>query len=90
MQGVGEDNSKYADLSHFLLGICSTITREMILEVFVTEAGVEIPVEWGENVEIKTAEKPDNPTGCVGLKFDFSVGIAGGNCFGAGVSSWTN
>lgn len=78
MQGVGEDNSKYADLSHFLLGICSTITREMILEVFVTEAGVEIPVEWGENVEIKTAEKPDNPTGCVGLKFDFSVGKVDG------------
>ena len=34
--GVGQDLPQYADLSHFLLNICSTITREDISEITVS------------------------------------------------------
>lgn len=73
VEGVGEDTAKFADLSHFLLGICSNITREDIASVTVVIDGVPQDVVFGENVEIKTAEHPDNPTGCIGLKFDFPL-----------------
>lgn len=71
--GVGEDTSKYADLSHFLLGICKEITQEDIVEITVSINGDPQDVIWGKNVEIKTAENPDKPTGCSGLKFDFPL-----------------
>lgn len=71
--GVGEDTSQYVDLSHFLFGICNTITQEDIVMIRVTINGEPQEVIWGENIEIKTIEKPDNPTGCVGLKFDFPL-----------------
>lgn len=71
--GVGEDTSEYADLSHFLLGICSAITQNDIVDITVSINDVPQKVIWGENVEIKTAEKPDKPTGCIGLKFDFPL-----------------
>lgn len=71
--GVGEDTSEYADLSYFLLGICSTITQEDIVDITVSINDDPQTVVWGENVEIKTAEKPDQQTGCVGLKFDFPL-----------------
>ena len=70
---VGEDSSQYADLSHFLLGICDSIAQEDFIEITVFINGEPQKVVWGENVEIKTAEKPDNPTGCTGLKFDFPL-----------------
>lgn len=73
VEGVGQDTSRYADLSHFLLGICETITRADISEITVVVDGVPQIVVWGDNVEIKTEEKPDNPTGCAGLKFDFPL-----------------
>lgn len=73
IEGVGQDTSKYADLSHFLLGICKTITREDIADIEVVADGIPQTIIWGSNVEIKTEEKPDNPTGCAGLKFDFSL-----------------
>lgn len=73
VMGVGQDRPQFADLSHFLLGICKDITREDILDVTVVVDGEEKQVIWGENVEIKTEEKPDPPTGCVGLKFDFGL-----------------
>lgn len=73
VEGVGQDTSRFADLSHFLLGICDTITREDISEITVVVNGVPKNVVWGENVEIKTVEHPDNPTGCIGLKFDFPL-----------------
>lgn len=73
ISGVGQDTSSYADLSHFLLGICSDITQENIVEITVTIDGEPQEVIWGENVEIKTKENPDNPTGCTGLKFDFPL-----------------
>lgn len=71
--GVGQDTSQYADLSHFLLGICRAITQDDIVEIEVTINGEAQTIVWGDNVEIKTAENPDNPTGCVGLKFDFPL-----------------
>ncbi|MBS6194928.1 MAG: hypothetical protein KH828_05040 [Clostridiales bacterium] len=73
VEGVGEDRPQFADLSHFLLGICKDITREDILSVTVKIDGKEQEVVWGENVEIKTEEKPDPPTGCAGLKIDFGL-----------------
>ena len=71
--GVGQDAPQYADLSHFLLGICNEITEEDIIAVTVVIDGVPQEVVWGDNVEIKTEEKPDPPTGCVGIKIDFPL-----------------
>lgn len=71
--GVGQETPQYADLSHFLFGICSTITQNDIVEITVSINGDSQTVVWGDNVEIKTAENPDNPTGCIGLKFDFPL-----------------
>lgn len=73
IEGVGQDTSQFADLSHFLLGICSSITESDILSVSVVVDGRPQNVIWGDNVEIKTADHPDNPTGCIGLKFDFPL-----------------
>ena len=73
INSVGQDTSQYADLSHFLLGICSAITQNDIVEITVTIDDDPQTVVWGENIEIKTEENPDNPTGCVGLKFDFPL-----------------
>lgn len=78
VEGVGQDNAQFADLSHFLLGICSEITLADIAKVTVVVNGVEKEVKLGENVEIKTPEHPDNPTGCVGLKFDFPLNKVNG------------
>ncbi len=71
--GVGQNMPIYADLSHFLLGICDDISQEDIISVTVVIDGVSQEVKWGENIEIKTEEKPDPPTGCVGIKFDFPL-----------------
>lgn len=71
--GVGKETSQYADLSHFLLGICSTITQKDIVEITVSINDDPQTIVWGNNIEIKTAENPDNPTGCIGLKFDFPL-----------------
>ena len=76
--GVGQDTSRYTDLSHFLLGICSAITKSDILDITVFINGDPQTVKWGDNVEIKTAEHPDKPTGCIGLKFDFPLDKAEG------------
>lgn len=79
VDATGSDTSVFADLSHFLLGICSSITFDDIDEITVSVNGDPVTVVIGRNVEIKTAEKPDNPTGCTGLKFDFSLGKTVGN-----------
>lgn len=73
IRGVGQDSPKYADLSHFLLNICNEITQENIKEITVSINDDPQTIIWGTNVEIKTAEKPDTPTGCTGLKFDFPL-----------------
>lgn len=56
-----------------MLGICGTITKDDIVDITVVKNGEPQTVVWGDNVEIKTADKPDNPTGCIGLKFDFPL-----------------
>lgn len=73
IQGVGQETSDYADLSHFLFGICDNITPDDILDISVIINDQTQTIIWGENVEIKTADNPDNPTGCIGLKFDFPL-----------------
>ncbi len=83
---VGEDTSLYADLSHLVLGICDQIPVEEIANITVTINGVDQDVIFGEggNVELRTANNPDPPTGCPGLKFDFPLDKVNGNmriCF---------
>lgn len=71
--GVGQENSQDVDLSHFLFGICNTITKEDIAEITVSINEEPQTVVWGDNVEIKTPEDPDKDTGYSGLKFDFPL-----------------
>lgn len=69
----GEDTSAYADLSHFVLAICSDVTEAMLQNVSVTINGVQQTVIIGDNVEILPPDNPDQVTGCSGLKFDFGL-----------------
>ena len=71
--GVGEDNSDFADLSHFVLGICEDITEDQLENVTVTIDGVPQTIIIGDNVEIFNPPDVDPPTGCSGLKFDFGL-----------------
>lgn len=73
INGAGQDSSQYADLSHFLINICNTITQEDISEITVSINDDPQTIIWGKNVEFKTEEHPDKPTGCIGLKFDFPL-----------------
>ncbi len=75
IMAVGENSSLYADLSHLVLGICDEIPVEEIENITVVKNGVAQEVVFGEggNVELRTADKPDPPTGCTGLKFDFPL-----------------
>jgi hypothetical protein len=81
----GQDESVYADLSHFVLGICGNITADQLANITVVRDGIEQEVVFGENVELKTALSPDPTTGCAGLKFDFGLNKVSGTmrvCFG--------
>jgi hypothetical protein len=69
----GADQPIYADLSHFVLVVCSDITEDMLANVSVTINGVPQPVVIGGNVVIMPLDHPDPPTGCAGLKFDFGL-----------------
>lgn len=71
--GVGEDTDTYADLSHFVLGICEGITEDELENVTVVIDGVEQTVIIGDNVEIFNPPATDPSTGCPGLKFDFGL-----------------
>lgn len=71
--GVGEDNSDFADLSHFVLSICEDITEDQLENVSVIIDGVEQTVIIGDNVEIFNPPDVDPPTGCSGLKFNFGL-----------------
>lgn len=75
VEAVGEDTSRFADLSHLVLGICSGIPAEEIVNITVVINGVSQKVVFGEggNVELRTADSPDPPTGCPGLKVDFPL-----------------
>ena len=71
--GVGNDQPQDADLNHLLFGICPFIKEEDIVDLGVSINDDPQTILWGENAEIKTAENPDQPTGCVGLKLDFPL-----------------
>ena len=71
--GVGNDQPQDADLSHLLFGICPFIKEEDIVDLSVSINDDPQTILWGENAEIKTAENPDHPTGCIGLKLDFPL-----------------
>ncbi len=82
--GVGQDNSTFADLSHFVFGICEGITEDQLESVSVIIDGQEQTVEIGDNVEIFNPPATDPPTGCSGLKFDFGLNKTNGEmtvCF---------
>ncbi len=69
-------------LSHWLLGICPTLTLEDFGDITVSINGtpqtvITDPDDPGVNVEIKTIDNPDPTTGCIGLKFDFGLEEAG-------------
>lgn len=67
------DNSDFADLSHYVLGICEDIQEDQLLNVTVTIDGIPQNVIIGQNVEIFNPPNVDPPTGCPGLKFDFEL-----------------
>lgn len=72
---VGKDSSAYADLSHLVFGICDEIPVEEIVNITVAinAAAQDVVLGEGGNVELRSADKPDPPTGCPGLKFDFPL-----------------
>ena len=69
----GTNVPTFADLSHFVLAICSDVTEAMLQNVSVTINGVPQTVTIGDNVEILPPDNPDQQTGCAGLKFDFGL-----------------
>lgn len=71
--GVGADNSTFADLSHFVFGICEGIREDQLKNVSVIIDGVPQTIVIGDNVEIFNPPATDPPTGCSGLKFDFGL-----------------
>ncbi len=73
LTGVGQDNSTFVDLSHWVLSICPNIRLDQITNVTVTIGGVEQTVIIGDNVELFVPPNTDPPTGCSGLKFDFEL-----------------
>lgn len=81
--GVGEDTPAFADLSHLVLGICDEIQQDQIVNIIVIIDGVEQNINFGEggNVELRTPQNPDPPTGCPGLKFDFGLDKVEGEMF---------
>lgn len=84
--GVGSDTSAFADLSHLVLDICDQIPAAQIQNITVVIDGVPQTVVFGDggNVELRTPNNPDPPTGCPGLKFDFPLDKVSGDmqlCF---------
>lgn len=78
VQGVGADTSAYADLSHFVLGACDTLTEDDILAAEVIIDGMPQTVVIGDNVSVLTEDAPDPTTGCAGIKIDFGLRKDGG------------
>ena len=72
---AGADTAQFADLSHLVLGICDSIPPEQIQNITVVVDGIPQQVVFGEggNVELRPEGRPDPPTGCTGLKFDFPL-----------------
>lgn len=84
VEGVGSDVSMYADLSHFVLGVCPELEPSDLLSAEVVIDGVRQTVTLGDNVSVHTYANPDPTTGCTGIKFDFGLDKDGGRmnvCF---------
>ena len=64
-------------MSHWVLGICPTLTEVDLGEVTVTINGEEQDVIIGENVEIFNPPDTDPGGACSGIKFDFGLEEAG-------------
>jgi hypothetical protein len=69
--GVGDDDSTYQSLSHWILSLNPDITLSQIKNVRVTIGGVPQTVIIGANVNLFVPPDNDPATGCSGLKFDF-------------------
>ena len=69
--GIGQDLPVFANLGHLVFGICQDITTVQIRHVQVFIDGEQQDITG--KVELKTPSKPDPPTGCPGLKFDFGL-----------------
>lgn len=69
--GVGDNNSTYQSLSHWVLALSPQITLSQITNVQVTIGGVPQTVIIGANVDLFIPPDTDAATGCSGLKFDF-------------------
>ena len=67
-----------------MLGVCESVTADQLGAITVVRDGVPQQAVLGQNVELKTAAKPDPTTGCPGLKFDFGLNKVSGTmsvCF---------
>lgn len=73
--GIGEDIPSFVDISHSVFGICDEILSSEIINIQVFIDDVQQPVDFSNdgNVQLKTPQNPDPPTGCTGLKFNFPV-----------------
>ena len=71
--GVGSDVPTDADLSHFVLVACPSLTLEDIVSAQVVIDGIPREVNLGDNVTVQTVEHPDPTTGCSGIKVDFGL-----------------
>ncbi|MGD0153011.1 MAG: hypothetical protein ABSC17_04500 [Thermacetogeniaceae bacterium] len=69
----GADTSLYANLSHPVFSICSSIMTSQIVNITVVIDGVPQPVTFPGNVQLFVPPNVDPPTGCPGLKFDFGL-----------------
>ena len=78
VEGIGNDTSVYADLSHFVLGACPDLLLSDIVSAEVVIDGVSQTVTLGGNVSVRTVANPDPTTGCTGVKFDFPLAKDGG------------
>ena len=77
-RGAGYKCSRPAPFSMARMGtgrLHTPFYSEEIVHITVSINGVEQEVVFGEggNVELRTADSPDPPTGCHGLKFDFPL-----------------
>lgn len=73
IEGIGEDDSDFIDLSHIVFGICPQLIQSQITNITVARDGETETVTFPGNVELKTPDNPDPPTGCPGLKFNFGL-----------------
>lgn len=73
IEGVGEETDEFIDLSHIVFGICSQLMQSQITNITVVRDGTNETVTFPGNVELRTPDNPDPPTGCPGLKFNFGL-----------------